>query len=78
MARHAVKKLELTIKIENKLPENLRAKTMKLSFKFPMKVHKVNFTNLPQQQLNDLSFKDIHDFESLNRVASQWLSQASG
>ena len=69
VARHTYKKLELTLKVENRLPEQLRAKYMKLSFKFPMKVHKVNFTNLVQGN-NELSFKDIHDFDSLNKVAS--------
>ena len=46
---------------------------MKVSFKFSMRVHKVNFTNLTQQN-KVLSFKDIHDMDSLNRVAQQWIS----
>ena len=50
------------------MPANLRAKWFKVSFRFPMKVHKVNFTNL-QQENKVLSFKDIMDFESLNKVA---------
>lgn len=48
-ARHSVKKLELTLKVENRLPESQRAKWMRISFKFPMRVHKVNFTNLQQE-----------------------------
>jgi hypothetical protein len=65
IARHNYKKLELTLKVENRLPESSRAKWLRVSFKFPMKVHKVNFTNL-QQENRVLSFKDIHDMESLN------------
>ena len=75
-ARHSVKKLELTLKVENRLPEAQRAKWMRISFKFPMRVHKVNFTNLQQDQ-TVLSFKDIKDIESLNRVAASWLASTS-
>ena len=50
------------------MPTNLRAKWFKLSFRFPIKVHKVNFTNLSQDN-KVLSFKDITDFDSLNKVA---------
>lgn len=67
-ARHNVKKLELTIKAENRLMDTQRAKYMRVSFKFPMKIHKVNFTNLSQEN-KVLSFKDIHDMDSLNKVA---------
>lgn len=70
--RHSQKKLELILKVQNRLPTNLRAKYMKISFKFPMKVYKVNFLNLSQQN-KVLSFKDIHDMESLNKVASSWI-----
>ena len=69
VARHQYKKLELTLRVENRLPENMRAKFMKISFKFPMKVHKVSFPNLPEAS-HELSFGDIHDFDSLNKVAA--------
>lgn len=49
---------------------------MVISFKFPMKVHKVNFTNMDQEN-KVLSFKDIHDMESLNKVAAQWMGKAN-
>ena len=49
---------------------------MKISFKFPINVYKVSFTNLSQEN-KVLSFKDIHDFDSLNKVASSWMSGAT-
>jgi hypothetical protein len=61
------------LKVQNKLPTNLRAKWIKISFNFPIKVYKVNFTNLTQTN-KVLSFKDIHDMESLNKVAAQWMA----
>jgi len=57
------------------LPTNLRAKWFKVSFRFPIKVQKVNFTNL-QQENKVLSLKDITDFESLNKAAQQWIGSA--
>lgn len=63
--------------MQNRLPTNLRAKSLKVSFKFPMKVYKVNFLNLTQQN-KVLSFKDIHDMESLNKVAASWINTATG
>jgi hypothetical protein len=48
---------------------------MKVIFKFPTKIHKVNFTNLQFNQ--QLGLKDISDFNSFNKVAHQWISQAT-
>lgn len=44
--RHTYKKLELTLKAHCRLPTNLRAKYMKVTFRFPPKVNKVFFTNI--------------------------------
>ena len=49
---------------------------MKVSFKFPMKVNKVNFTNLNQETYS-LGLRDIHDMDSLNKVAQQWITTAT-
>jgi hypothetical protein len=67
--RHSFKKLELTLKAHCRLPTNLRAKFLKVSFKFPLKVNKVYFSNL-NAGTDTLSFSDITDITSLNKVAT--------
>mmetsp|Transcript_14734 Transcript_14734/g.14340 ORF Transcript_14734/g.14340 Transcript_14734/m.14340 type:complete len:164 (+) Transcript_14734:760-1251(+) len=67
--RHTYKKLELTLKAHCRLPQNLRAKTLRVTFKFPAKVQRVFFTNQNNPQ-EYYSFSDITDMQSLNKVAS--------
>ena len=49
---------------------------MKVTFKFPMKVNKVFFTNMSANG-EHYSFSDITDLSSLNKVASQWIGNAA-
>eukprot|EP00347_Sterkiella_histriomuscorum_P011909 403370632 len=74
--RHNYKKLELTLKVSCRLSPNLRCKFLKVSFQFPSKVHKINFTNMQQDQVA-LGFKDIKDMDSLNKVATSWIASAT-
>jgi hypothetical protein len=47
-----------------------------VSFGFPAKVHKINFTNM-QHDNHQLGIRDIKDIESLNKVASSWIANAT-
>ena len=47
--RHQFKKLELTLKAHCRLAPTLRAKVFRVIFRVPMKVLKVNFTNINKE-----------------------------
>lgn len=73
--RHNYKKLELTLNCHCRLPTTLRCKWLKISFTFPTKVQKIFFTNINNSE-EQLEITDIHDVESLKRVANSWISNA--
>lgn len=65
--------MELTLKLNCRLPVNLRAKWCKVTFQFPHKVQKINFTNL-NQEVKKFRLKDFANLEQLNKVVASYIT----
>lgn len=68
------KKLDVNLKVYNKLPANLRCKGLTITFRVSPDVQRVYFRN--QETKSDVTWNDVNDMKSLsNYVQNTYLKQ---
>lgn len=64
IARQEYRKLDLNLKLFNKLPQNLRCKALTVTFRVPEGIQRVYFKD--QKQTHEMQWNSVKDVNSLS------------
>ena len=75
IARQEYRKLDLNLKLFNKLPQNLRCKALTVTFRVPEGIQRVYFKD--QKQTHEMQWNSVKDVNSLSQYLTEIYSTSS-